>query len=86
VPVIMPETQFEGRRNQLDFRVSRIFKFSGRMTAQANVDVYNLFNSSALVLVNQVYGPSWRIPVTTRTFGPGILNPRLLQVGGRITF
>jgi hypothetical protein len=86
VPLIMPESQFLARRNQVDLRLSKIFKFGGGVTAQANVDVYNLFNSSALVLVNQTYGPSWQIPITTRTFGPGILNPRLLQVGGRINF
>jgi hypothetical protein len=59
------------RVNQFDARFSKILR-AGGMRWQGNVDVYNLFNSSAVLQVNSTYGPNWRQPTQ-------ILDARLLK-------
>ena len=85
VPLIASQTQFEDRRNQLDLRLSRIFR-AGAVRAQANFDVYNVFNSSAILGLNHTYGRQWRVPVTSIATGAGVLNGRLFQFSGRVSF
>jgi hypothetical protein len=48
-------TLFEKRINQLDVRVSKIFTF-GRSRVQGNLDVFNMTNSSAVLLMQNRYG------------------------------
>jgi hypothetical protein len=86
VPLIAPQTQFEDRRTQLDLRLSRTFRAGGRARAQANFDVYNVFNSSAILGLNNTYGRQWRVPVTSIATGAGVLNGRLFQFSGRVSF
>ena len=47
--------------------------------ACANVDPYNLFNSSAALQVNGTYGPNWRQPTL-------ILDARLLKFSVQMDF
>jgi hypothetical protein len=79
VPLTVPQTQFEGRRTQFDLRLSKIFKMSPRARLQANFDVYNVFNSSAILGVVGTYGSAWRRPTAT-------LPGRLIEFGGQFTF
>jgi hypothetical protein len=49
------------------------------MRLQANLDVYNVLNRSDILRVNTAFGPNWRQPIV-------IMDPRLAQIGGQLTF
>jgi len=55
INVTPPFSQFGDRLNQLDLRAGKIFRFGGRKL-QANLDLYNLFNTSAVLNYNNTYG------------------------------
>ena len=75
----MPNTVFEGRIRRLDLRLTKNFQITKSMRLQANLDAYNALNSSAIQAVNNTFGPSW-LNATQ------ILDPRILQVSGQLTF
>ena len=79
VPLIAPGTMYNDRLNQVDFRLSKIFRMSGGRRIQANMDLFNLFNVSAVLAQNNTYGSSWLRPTT-------IVQGRLLKFGGQIDF
>jgi hypothetical protein len=87
VPLIPPMTRFEKRRTQLDLRISKIFRVSGRRV-NANVDVYNLLNASSILWVNGAYGPNWLRPVGNSAAGAvtAILPARMVQFSGQLSF
>ena len=53
--VIAPLTQFEDRVNQLDIRITKVFRIS-TWRVQANVDVYNVLNGSGILSQNSRTG------------------------------
>jgi hypothetical protein len=65
--------------NQVDFPLSKIFRIAGGRRVQANVDLFNLFNVSAVLAQNNTYRPSWQRPTS-------IIQGRLLKLGGQIDF
>jgi hypothetical protein len=75
-------TTFGDRLNQLDLRFSKIFKF-GRSTLDANFDLYNTFNSDAVLLENAVYsganGGAWLLPTS-------VIQGRIIKFGVRWDF
>lgn len=76
--IVRPQTRFEPRLQQLDLRLSRIFRMAGaRMTA--NVDLYNVFNENAVLQQNTRYGTSWR-EVSL------VMGGRLLRFTGQFEF
>ena len=77
---------FEDRRTQLDLRLTKRLDVGARMKVDAHVDVYNVFNASAVNAVNQTYGPRWLQPVGQAYAGGAIMDGRLVQFGGRLTF
>jgi hypothetical protein len=78
VPLIAPSTLYEDRIQQLDFRFSRIFSIRGKRFAP-EFDIYNAFNASPILSVNNTYGPLWRTPTQ-------ILAGRLLKFGAQLSF
>jgi hypothetical protein len=54
---------FADRRNNIDFRVAKIFRYGGKRV-QAGVDVYNLMNVDVVTAYNQTFVPggSWLTP------------------------
>jgi hypothetical protein len=78
VTLVEPFTTYEPRGNQMDVRLSKIFR-PGRLRLQANFDVYNLFNSSDIVNLNLRYGPAFLRPNS-------IMAGRLFKFGGQIDF
>jgi hypothetical protein len=78
VTVTEPFTMYESRGNQMDVRLSKIFR-RGRTRLQANFDVYNLFNSSDIGNLNLRYGPAFLRPNS-------ILAGRLLKFSGQLDF
>jgi hypothetical protein len=78
VPLVAPNTLFEDRIARVDLRVSKIFNF-GTYRLQVNLDAYNALNSSSILSVNSTYDARWRQPNS-------VIDPRLFQVSGQISF
>jgi hypothetical protein len=78
VPLIAPGTMYNDRLNQVDFRLSKIFRIGSRRI-QANMDLFNMFNASAVLAQNNTYGAQWLRPTS-------IIQGRLLKFGGQIDF
>ena len=77
--LITPNSVYnEGWNRQFDFRVSRTFRF-GQLRVRPAIDVYNLFNASPVLAVNNAYGPAWQ-NVTS------LLGARVAKFGVQITF
>jgi hypothetical protein len=76
--LIAPGSLYGDRFSQLDVRFGKNFRFGGRRLA-AMVDLYNLFNSSAILTVNNTVGPNWQTPT-------GVLQGRLMKVGVQLDF
>jgi hypothetical protein len=78
IPLVAPQTLFEDRVSRLDLRLSKVFKVR-RVRVQGNVDAYNVLNANSVRSVLSTYGARWRTPTQ-------ILDPRLVEVGGTISF
>jgi hypothetical protein len=81
LPLLAPMTQFTDRLNQIDFRVARTFRIGGTRL-QPQLDLYNAFNRSPVLAVNNTYGTNgvtWLQPTS-------ILSGRLLKLGAQIDF
>jgi len=78
IPLVPPQTLFEDRVSRLDLRVSKVFTV-GRFRVRGNVDAYNVLNANSVRSVLSTYGARWRTPTQ-------ILDPRLVEVGGTISF
>jgi hypothetical protein len=57
-------TLYGNRYNQTDFRIAKIFR-AGRVRVQGQFDLYNLFNASPPLRLQNRYGPSWQFPTLT---------------------
>jgi hypothetical protein len=76
--IVETNTLFIERLNQIDFRVSKIFRF-GTTRTNINFDFYNMLNANSVIGENFTYGPAWRTPQT-------ILTPRLFKIGAQFDF
>jgi hypothetical protein len=79
IALIKPGTMYGGRLNQVDFRTSKIFRFGTEKRLQANLDLYNLFNASPVLALNNTYGTAWQRPLQ-------ILQGRLVKFGMQLDF
>ena len=52
----------EGRRPRLHLRLAKRFPVTPRVRAQANLNVYNVFNGSAISGILTSYGPVRTLP------------------------
>jgi hypothetical protein len=76
--LIEPNTMFEDRLNQLDVRLTRVFRVA-RYRLQGMIDLYNVLNASTVLSVNTTYGPAWLRPIQ-------ILDGRLFKFGAQFDF
>jgi hypothetical protein len=67
------------RLNQVDFRLSKVFRFASSSRILANVDLYNMFNTSPTLALNTTYGSAWLRPLQ-------ILQGRLLKFSAQLDF
>jgi hypothetical protein len=74
---IVPAGTFGDRLNQVDFRVGKIFKV-GRSRTSVNLDIYNAFNSNAVLTQNDNFAV-WRLPT-------GVLQARFFKVSAQFDF
>ena len=82
VPLIPPNTLFTERSTQLDLRLTKRLRFGQKMRLDANFDVYNVLNANSIITVVSTYGPRWQQPSGVSA----ILEGRLIQLGGRLSF
>ena len=78
MPLVPPQTLFENRITRLDLRLSKGFQLD-RFRIQVNLDAYNALNANSVRSVISNYGARWQTPSQ-------ILDPRLIQIGGQISF
>jgi len=82
VNIVPPGTVYGDRRNQLDLRMTKNFRFAG-LKMGASADVYNVFNTNAVLTENAVYRDTtqsgWRIPTS-------IATPRLFKFTLQLDF
>ena len=78
VQLIEPGSMYGDRLNQVDFRVTKNFKVN-RRTFRGMMDLYNLFNVSPVLNLNQRYGPAWQQPFI-------ILPGRFAKFGVQVDF
>jgi outer membrane receptor protein involved in Fe transport len=78
IPLVAPQTLFEDRITRLDLRLSKTFRVN-RYRFQVNVDAYNALNTNSVRQLINTVGSRWSTPAQ-------ILDPRLIQLGGQISF
>jgi hypothetical protein len=78
VDLVPPGTMYGDRQNQLDFRMTKIFRV-GRTRIQGNFDLYNMLNARPFLRQQNRYGPAWQNPTQT-------LIGRLGKISAQIDF
>jgi hypothetical protein len=78
INLVTPGTMYGERLNQLDLRLSKDFRFGNRRLVRANLDIYNVMNSSPVRGVNSAFA-SWLVPTS-------ILDPRLFKISAQFDF
>jgi hypothetical protein len=79
VPLTRAGQLFEDRIRRLDLRLSKSLKLPRAWNLQLNLDAYNMLNNDSFLSINNTYGANWRAPLT-------VLDPRILQISGMLTF
>jgi hypothetical protein len=78
VQVVTPGSLYGERLNQLDLRLSKGVRM-GRTRLVGNVELFNVLNGSAALVVNNTFGPNWQKPQS-------ILLGRMLKFGIQADF
>jgi hypothetical protein len=79
IELINPRSLYrEGRVNQLNFAINRMFRM-GNSRVQPRFELHNALNSAPILSINPRYGPAWQ---QVRT----VLAPRLAKFGLQIDF
>jgi hypothetical protein len=81
IDVLDPWTKFHDRINQVDLRFSKIFR-SGRSRMNIGVDLYNLFNSAAVLSRQQAFSPTSNAWLTPQS----VLAARFAKISGQLDF
>jgi len=83
VNLVEPGQLFGERHNQVDLRLSKIFRFGGHDKVSANVDMFNVFNRSTVIIQNDSYSATnaalWQTP-------QAILTGRLIKFSAQFDF
>ena len=77
VGLIEPGETYGDRMNQVDLRMGKLLRF-GKMRAQVNFDLFNLFNANPVLSMNNDYAV-WQVPTA-------ILDARLFKISGQFDF
>src|SRR5213083_242818 len=78
INLIEPGTLYGDRLNQFDLRFTKIVGV-GRSRVDLNVDLYNAFNSDAILVQNNTFGAAWQRPIT-------VIQPRFVKLSARWDF
>jgi hypothetical protein len=80
VNLIEPGILYGDRINQLDFRISKNFRF-GRIRPRVAVDLLNVLNANPVLTYNQTF-----VPNCTWLQANSILTGRFARISGEFTF
>jgi hypothetical protein len=72
-------TLYGDRLNQVDLRFTKILRFGNRGSIDLNVDLYNAFNSDAILSAQENYGVTWQNAL-------GVIQPRFVKFQVRWDF
>ena len=78
VATVSPNSVFGDRLNQIDLRFTKIVKV-GSGNLDIDVDLYNAFNSDAVLTELGTFGPVWRLPTS-------VIQPRFVKFQVRYDF
>jgi hypothetical protein len=78
--LMSPYTAFEDRLNQVDVRLSRVFRLAGA-SIQGNFDIYNMLNANTVLTEVTTYSPT-----NTYLRPTSILAARLIKFGVELKF
>jgi hypothetical protein len=78
VNVVEPGSLYGDRLNQFDLRFSKLLNLGGGRL-DVNVDLYNAFNSDAVLTQQNAYGVAWTRPLT-------VIQPRFVKFSARWDF
>jgi len=78
VNVVKPGTMYGDRLNQVDLRFSKVLNV-GTGSLDLNVDIYNAFNSSAILTQQNTYGATWQNALA-------VIQPRFVKLSARWDF
>src|SRR5205809_171954 len=78
INLVKPGTMYGDRLNQFDLRFTKIVGV-GRSRVDLNVDLYNAFNSDAILVQNNTFGAAWQRPIT-------VIQPRFVKLSARWDF
>ncbi|PYR46599.1 MAG: hypothetical protein DMF89_21725 [Acidobacteria bacterium] len=78
VQLVAPGTLYGDRLNQVDLRVMKTVT-AGKTRIKGSLDLYNLFNVSPVLALNNQYGPAWQRPLV-------VLPGRFVKVGVQVDF
>jgi hypothetical protein len=76
--LIEPRSMYGDRMNQVDLRFSKLFRIRD-VRADVGVDIYNAFNSDAILTQQNAYGAAWQRPLT-------VIQPRFVKFSARWDF
>ena len=80
IELINPRSIYrEGRINQLNFAINRLFRMGGTTRVQPRFELHNALNSAPILQINPRYGPAWQ---QVRS----VLAPRLAKFALQIDF
>jgi hypothetical protein len=79
VNLIEPGTVYGDRLNQVDLRFTKIVRTGSRARLDLNVDVYNAFNSDAILTQQNAFGAAWQLPLS-------VIQPRFVKFSARWDF
>jgi hypothetical protein len=80
IDLVAPGEVWGDRINEIDFRFAKVLRFGGTRT-HIGVDVFNIFNSNAILTYNQTFQPggAWLAPQS-------VLTPRFVKLSAQIDF
>ena len=78
VNVVEPGTMYGDRLNQVDLRFSKLLNLAGGRI-DLNVDLYNAFNSDAILTQQNAFGATWQNPLS-------VIQPRFVKFSARWDF
>jgi hypothetical protein len=79
VNLIEPGAMYGDRLNQVDLRFTKILRTGGRARLDLNVDLYNAFNSDAVIAQQNAFTAAWQQPTS-------VIQPRFVKFSARLDF